>query len=77
MRLPHVEFPASMSCSDNREGGESSKEEKERETNISLDLDQVFTKHIQLIQPLNHSIQCRASESTTKETRYSTFLCEK
>jgi len=74
-----MEFPASMNCSDNHEGRESSKQEKERERerNISLDLDQVFTKHIWLIQPLNHSVQCRASESTTKETRYSTILCEK
>jgi len=31
MGLPHVEFPASMSCNDNREGGDSSKEEKERD----------------------------------------------
>jgi len=26
-----VEFPVSMSCSDNREGGEGSKEEKQRD----------------------------------------------
>jgi hypothetical protein len=29
MSLPQVEFPASMSCSDNCESGESNKEEKQ------------------------------------------------